>query len=464
LLLLLIITLLNLRGMQETGTIMAVPVYFFIVAYMTLIVWGLVRLAASGAAEVRPVALPASQTVTIFLILHAFSTGSTALTGIEAISNGVPYFEKPESRNAGRTLMVMAALMAILFLGTNALQHFFSVTADGQETILSALARALVGTSPLYFIIQFATLAILAVAANTSFAGFPRLAAILARDSFLPRQLSSLGDRLGFTNGILLLSAGTALLIVLFGGDPHALVPLFAVGAFLAFTLSQAGMVLHWLKERARSSVLKAVINGLGALATGTTLVVVGISKFSTGAWITILLIPLIVLGFRRISGHYEEVRRQLSLHGLPPSLRPVAPARVVVPVSGVHRGIVNAILFAQSISSNETGVYVELEPGSAARVLEQWREWWPDLPLVVIPSPYRSLVGPLLEYLEWIDAEHNDGQLAVVVLPEFVTTHWWQNLLHNQTALLIKAALLYGRRKAGGERLIVDVPYHLRK
>jgi len=462
--LLLVITLLNLRGLQETGTVMAVPVYFFIATYLVLILLGLIRLVVQGPTEVQAMTVPGTQTVTLLLILHAFSTGCTALTGIEAISNGVPSFQQPESRNAGRTLMVMALLMAILFLGTNALTHFLSVTAGPQETILSALARRLVGTNVFYYIIQFATLAILTVAANTSFAGFPRLAAIVARDAYLPRQLSSLGDRLGFTNGVVLLSAGTAALIILFAGDTHALVPLFAVGAFLAFTLSQAGMVLHWLKEGGPSSYGKAFINGLGAVATGVALLVVGFSKFAEGAWITILLVPLIVLAFQRVHGHYQEVRQQLSLHGLPPSLRPIAPARVVVPISGVHRGIVNAVLFAQSISSRVTGVYVELEPGSGTKVEQEWEEWWPDLPLVVVPSPYRSLVRPLLDFLERTDAEHNDGQLAVVVLPEFVTTHWWQNLLHNQTAILVKAALLYGRRKTGGERLVVDVPYHLRK
>jgi hypothetical protein len=213
-----------------------------------------------------------------------------------------------------------------------------------------------------------------------------------------------------------------------------------------------------------RSAGWKAAVNGLGCLATGIALVVVAASKFTEGAWISLLFIPLIVVAFRRVHGHYEEVRQQLSLHGLPPSLRPVAPARVVIPISGVHRGIVNAVLFAQSISTKVTGLYVELEPGTGTKVLQDWREWWPDIPLVVVPSPFRSLVRPLLEYLERTDAEHNDGQLAVVVLPEFVTTHWWQSLLHNQTALLVKAALLYGRRTAGGERLVVDVPHHLRK
>ncbi len=461
--LLLIITLLNLRGMQETGTVLAVPVYLFITVYLIMIGFGFIRLFIEGPAPLPPAAIPTFEPVTIFLVLHAFSTGSTALTGVEAISNGVPAFEPPESKNAGRTLMVMAFLMAILFLGTTALTHFFAVIAGPQETILSALSRKLVGTTPFYYLIQLVTLAILTVAANTSFAGFPRLAAILARDAFLPRQLSSLGDRLSFTNGIILLSTGTAALIIFFGGDSHALIPLFAVGAFLAFTLSQSGMVLHWLKERGRGWILKSGINGVGALATGTTLTVIAISKFTGGAWITILLIPTIVFIFVRVHKHYQIVRQELSLHGLPPSLRPISPTRVAIPISGVHRGMVNAVLFARAISPHVTGVYVELEPGSGSRVTKEWNQWWPDVPLVVIPSPYRSIVGPLLEYLDKTDQEHNDGQLAVVVLPEFVTTYWWQNLLHNQEALIIKAALLYGRRRGGLERIVIDVPYHLK-
>ncbi len=461
--LLLIITLLNLRGLQETGTAMAIPVYFFVVTYLAMIAYGLFRLFIEGPTPLETVNVPVLEPLTLFLVLHAFSTGSTALTGVEAISNGVPVFEPPESKNAGRTLMVMAFLMASLFIGSIALTRFFAVTAGPEETILSALARRLVGTSPFYFIIQFATLGILTVAANTSFAGFPRLAAILAQHGFLPRQLSSPGDRLGFTNGIILLGAGTAALIIFFNGDTHALVPLFAIGAFMAFTLSQAGMVIHWIKDRTSGWLWKSPINALGALATGTTLIVVAVSKFVEGAWITLLLIPLLVFLFLRVHRHYQQVRVQLSLHGLPPSLRPAEPARVVIPISGVHRGMINAVSFAESISSNVTAVFVELEAGSGSRVSEEWKEWWPDVPLVIVPSPFRSIVGPLLEYLEKTDLEHNDGQLAVVVLPEFVTTSWWQNLLHNQTAWLLKAALLYGRRTMGLERVVIDVPYHLK-
>jgi amino acid transporter len=464
LILLAVITVINLRGLRETGTVMAVPVYLFLATYLPMLAYGAVRLWIEGPTPLTAVSVPAAVSpLTFFLILHAFATGCTALTGVEAISNGVPAFKPPQARNAGQTLIVMALLMGTLFVGSIGLTQFLGVVAGPNETILSALARRLLGDGFFYLVIQFSTLLILAVAANTSFADFPRVAAIVAGDGFLPRQLRGLGDRLVFTNGIVLLAVAAGILIVFFNGDTHALIPLFAIGAFLAFTLSQAGMVVHWLREKGRGWIVKAAFNSAGALATGTTVLVVAISKFVEGAWITVIVIPLIVLAFYRVRQHYDQVRNQLSMHGLPPSLRPVSPARVVIPISGVHRGMVNAVTFAQSISPNVTAVFVEMEPGSGSRVSEEWKEWWPDIPLAVVPSPYRSLIGPLLEYLDRTDAEHNDGQLAVVVLPEFVTTSGWQNLLHNQSALLLKTTLLYGRRKSGLERVVIDVPYHLR-
>ena len=460
--LLLVITLVNLRGLRESGTFMAVPVYLFLVTYLSMLLYGLVRLLIEGPSPVVISAPPAFEPLTIILVLHAFSTGCTALTGIEAISNGVPAFKPPQSRNAGRTLIVMAVLMGVLFLGSIGLTQLLGVVAGPQETILSALARHLLGSGFLYLVIQFTTLLILAVAANTSFMDFPRVAAILAKDDFLPRQLTGLGDRLVFTNGILLLSFTAGALIIIFNGDTHALIPLFAIGAFLAFTLSQSGMVVHWLRERGRSWLTKAAANAVGALATMTTLVVVIFSKFLEGAWITVILIPLIVLGFRKIFTHYQQVRKQLSLKGLPPSLKPLQPTRVVIPISGVHRGMVDAVNFARSISDNVTAVYVELEAGAGAKARLEWESWWPNVPMVVVPSPYRSIVAPLLQFLDDTDAQHNDGQLATVVLPEFIPGRWWQSLLHNQTAWLLKTALLYRRRQQGLERVIIDVPFHL--
>lgn len=461
---LLVLTLLNLRGLRETGTAMAVPVYLFLFTYLPMLAYGALRLLMEGPGSLAVAAPLPTEPLTLFLVLHTFSSGCTALTGIEAISNGVPAFRPPEARNAGRTLIVMALLMGVLFAGSVGLTQFMAVIAGPQETILSALARRLLGSGPAYLLIQISTMLILAVAANTSFAGFPRLAALLAADGFLPRQLAGLGDRLVFANGIVLLSLATGGLIVLFGGDTHALIPLFAVGVFLAFTLSQAGMVVHWWRRRERGWALKSLLNGVGALATWMTVLVIGVSKFVEGAWITVLLIPLLVVGFLQVRTHYRHVAQQLSLSGPPPSLEPPPPPRVVIPISGVHRGVIDAVAFARSISQNVTAVYVELEPGSGEKVRQRWERWWPDVPLVTLPSPYRSIVRPLIDFLDETDRAHNDGLLATVVLPEFVPARWWHNLLHNQTAWLIKAALLYRRRRQGFQQVIVDIPYHLRR
>ncbi len=461
---LVVITVINLRGLQETGTVMAVPVYIFLLAFFAMLVVGVIRLFIEGPGSLSATAPLPTQELSLYIVLHTFATGCTALTGIEAISNGVPVFKPPESKNAGRTLIAMAILMGALFVGSIGLTQAFAVVAGPDETILSALARRVLGDGLPYFVVQISTLLILAVAANTSFAGFPRVAALLAAEGFLPRQLTGLGDRLVFANGIVVLSIIGGGLIVLFNGDTHALIPLFAIGAFLAFTLSQTGMVVHWWHERGSRWPLKMFINGLGALVTAVTVGVVAISKFAEGAWITIALIPIAVVIFYRIRGHYRAVGQQLTLRGLPPSIKPFPPPRIVMPISGVHRGIVEAIDFARSISNDVTVVYVELEPGAGERVRQTWQDWFPDVPLVIKSSPYRSIVGPLLDFLDETDLQRNDGQQAAIVLPEFVPAKWWHGLLHNQSAALIKSALLYNRRNRGYQRVIIDVPYHLRK
>lgn len=464
LVLLVMITLANLRGLRETGTLLAIPVYLFLLSYLGMIVYGIFRLITGGSVSWLFTAPPATHPLTLLLALRAFSTGTTALTGIEAISNGVPVFQPPEAKNAGRTLAVMAILMAILFVGSIGVTQFLGVVAAPHETILSALARKLLGNSPGYFIIQISTLLILTVAANTSFAGFPRLAAMLAADGYLPRQLTSLGDRLVFSNGIIFLAFTSGVLIVLFEGRSHALIPLFAVGVFLAFTLSQVGMVVHWKKEYTPGWLYKSILNGIGAIATATTLLIVGFSKFTQGAWLTVLLIALLVYTFLLIKGHYKAISKQLSLRGLPPSLKPMPIPRIVIPISGVHRGIIDAVDYSISLSKEVTAVYVELEPGSAARIVESWKRLFPDIPLVVLQSPYRSIIAPILEFLDETDRIHNDGRLAVVVIPEFIPTKFWHNLLHNQTSRLLKNALLYRRRDLGYQRIIIDIPYHLKR
>lgn len=462
LLLLLLITILNLRGMQETGTVMSIPVYLFIGSFILMILYGLFRVSTSAPIPFEESLLGPTEPLSIFLLLRAFASGSTALTGVEAISNGVPAFKAPESKNAGITLVVMSILMGFLFLGTLGLTQYFGIVSTGEETILSALSRHLFGDSAIYYLVQISTLLVLTVAANTAFADFPRVAAIIAKDRYLPSQLRALGDRLVFANGTLLLAGSTAVLILLFQGDSHSLIPLFAIGAFLAFTLSQAGMVRHWIRKKTKAWQTKALINGLGALTTGTVVLIVGIGKFSQGAWITLIIIPLIILVFLRIRHHYDKISEQLSLKGLPPELKPYPKLRFVMPVSGVHRGIFQAVDFARSISRNLVAVYIEVEPDTGAKVRKRWEEWFPDIPLHIEPSPYRSIIAPFLDFLDRYDTEVNDGQLAGVILPEFVTDGFWSNILHNQVAWLMKFALLYRRRKKGYQQVIVDVPFHL--
>jgi amino acid transporter len=462
LVLLLLITLLNLRGLRETGTVLSVPVYLFLFSFLAMLLYGAVRWFSGTPFPPTMPAPPPLVPITALIVLHAFSAGCTALTGIESISNGIPAFRPPEARNAGRTLIVMAVLMGILFLGSIGLTHALNIIAGPQETILSALARTILGTGPAYYLVQISTLLILTVAANTSFAGFPRVAAILAGDRFLPHQFRALGERLVFANGIAALAFVTGVLIVIFRGNSHSLIPLFAVGAFMAFTLSQSGMVIHWWRERGPNWRLKSFLNGFGALATAVTLVVVGVSKFLDGAWLTLLVIPLIVLVLLKIRSHYAEVAHELSLNWMPLPLKPGQSPRIVVPISGVHRGVVIAMAYARSISNDVTAVYVELDPVEGTELQKRWKRYWPDIPLVVVPSPYRSLIRPLLDYLDQTDLEYNDGQLATVLLPEFVPSRWWHSLLHNQTAWMLKTALLYRRRRAGFQRAIIDVPFHL--
>lgn len=461
----------NLRGVRESGTLFAIPTYSFLLVVTTMIVVGLVRLATGGLQPVPAAAaapLGGLQGVTLFLVLRAFSSGCAAMTGIEAISNGVTAFRKPEADNAGKTLLAMALLLAATFLGISVLARATAVVPLEHETVVSQIGRQVFGSGPLYLALQVTTSFILLLAANTSFAGFPRLTAILARDRYLPRQLTNLGDRLVFTNGVVTLAVLASVLVILFGGETHRLIPLYAVGVFLSFTLSQAGMVRHWRRQGSSGWQWKAAINGLGAVATGIVLVVIAAAKFSHGAWIVILLIPAVVWLFHFIKRHYLTLAEQLSLEGRSPQVwTDVAThqrQKVVVPVSGMHRGTLAALHFARSLSTDVTAVTVEVEPEVAAKVHERWAIWGQGVPLVELPSPYRSTLEPLLGFLEEVDEREPQRGLAVVVLPEFVPARWWQDLLHNQTARLLRRALTYQRGGGTKDRVVIAVPYHLQR
>jgi amino acid transporter len=466
------ITWANLRGVRESGTLFAIPTYGFVFIFLVLIVAGLVRLITGTLslvpAQTIPVVGRGAQALTLFLILRAFASGCTALTGIEAISNGIPAFQKPEADNAGKTLIAMAALLATMFLGITFLAHSLSVVPVEDQTVVSQIGRQVFGRGLLYLTLQAATALILVLAANTSFADFPRLSAILARARYLPRQLTNLGDRLVFANGIIALALLASSLVVIFGGQTHRLIPLYAVGVFLSFTLSQTGMVRHWQKEGGRSWQWKAAVNGLGAVATGVVLLVIVASKFIHGAWIVILLIPTFVWMFHTIKRHYVTLAAQLSLEGLDPEewvgTASYKTYKVVVPVSGMHRGTLAALRFARSLSKDVTAVIVDVVPQFTANVREKWPTWGHDVPLVVLESPYRSTIGPLLTYLDEVDKRESERGLTVIVLPEFVPARWWHHLLHNQTALLLKTVLTYRRGQTDKDRVIIDVPYHLQR
>jgi amino acid transporter len=449
----------NLRGVRESGRIFAVPTYLFIGSLGLLIATGLWR-ALTGLPPVEPPAalLPeASHTLTLFLLMRAFSSGCAALTGIEAISDGVQAFKPPEPRNAGITLLIMGAVLGSFFLGITWVAHFYQVVPGAGQTVISQLGRAVFGTGPLYYLMQAATAAILLVAANTAFADFPRLSSILANDRFLPRQLATLGDRLVFSNGIIILASTAGLLIVLFHGDTHALIPLYAVGVFLAFTLSQCGMVMRHLRERDGRFRLHATVNAVGATATAAALVVIAVTKFTHGAWLVVVLIPIFVFAFLRTHRHYFYVRSQLSLVEMEPE-RPIRHT-AIVPISAVNRATVYALRYAKSIAHEVEAVHVGLDPKRTEQIKAQWKYWGGGVPLKILESPYRSLITPLVDHIDDLMHGRRRNEMVTVVLPEFVTAHWWEGLFHNQSAFLIKGALLF---RPGV--VVTSVPFHFKR
>ena len=456
-----IITIVNLRGVKESGAIFAAPTYLFVISMLACIGIGTAQLVLTGSMPQLPAPAelpPPTHTLTLFLVLQAFSAGCTALTGFEAISNGVPAFQKPESKNAATTLLAMLTILGTIFLGITVLAHFTGAVPREEESLVSQVARAVIGTGPFYFIIQVATALILVLAANTSYADFPRLSSILSRDRFLPRQFSSRGDRLVFSNGILVLGLLAALLIVIFDAREQAMLPLYAIGVFISFTLSQGGMVRHWLRFREPGWQRSVVINGIGATLTAIVFMVIIVTRFTRGGWVVLVAIPIIVLLFRAIHRHYLDVARQLSLMAAKP-IGAVKRHTALVLVSGIHRGVIPALEFACSIApDNTTALYVELDPEESLKVRAKWAQWSSGVPLEVLHSPYRSLVRPILRYVDELDSRYDDDVLSVI-LPEFIPSKWWQHLLHNQTALAIKAALLF--RKGV---VVISVPYHLSK
>jgi amino acid transporter len=458
-----VMTVLNLRGIRESGTIFAAPTYIYVLSILGLLLYGLFRVATGDVPEYVPpsewLIAHGAEPLALLLILRAFASGSVALTGIEAVSNGVPAFKPPEVRHAQITLVAMGTLFATIFLGMSYLASVLHIVPDPQEvvTVNAQLARAFVGTSWYYYLVQFATAVLLVLAANTAFNGFPRLASILATHRFLPRQFTFRGDRLAYNTGIIALAIIAAVLIVIYRGSVTGLIPLYTVGVFLAFTLSQTGLVRHWwrLRQQERGWQWRTLINGIGATATGIVLIVVAVSKFVHGAWMVLLVIPIMILVMWGIHEHYRVVEDALTLDPTEPLPQPQEPV-VIVPVARLDRAALQALTFARSISSDVTAVHVSDDPEEINQLRQKWERLGLDIPLVIVESPYRALIGPLLAYIDAVDKQ-DPNRPVTVVLGEFVPRHFWENPLHGQTALRLKLALFFRPNT-----IVIDVPYHL--
>ncbi|HEX7101020.1 MAG TPA: APC family permease [Nitrolancea sp.] len=454
----------NLRGLQESGRIFAIPTYLFIGSMVVLIVLGFAGWLGIGVTphHVVDTIPPATRGLTIFLILRAFASGCAALTGVEAISDGVPAFKEPRDQNAAKTLVAMGLILGSMFLGVTFLsQHYHLVPVENQ-TLVSQLARVVVGTSPFYYFVQAATAAILLLAANTSFADFPRLAYFLARDRFLPRQFTLRGDRLAYSTGIAVLAIASSALVIFFGANVSHLIPLYAVGVFISFTLSQASMTYRWWRAKAgQRNNLAMFINGLGALTTGVVAIIIIATKFVGGAWIILLLLPFIIVNLLGIRRHYDSVANQLRLSIDQIRNRPVTWTRdsaTIVALDKLNRAAIRAVDYAQTVSGDITVVHVAEEGDEANEMREKWDKAGIQLPLVIIESPYREVLGPLVNYIEELHRSKGGGTLTVI-LPEFVPAHWYENFLHNQTAWRLRAALWSHPGIA-----VTSVPYHLKR
>ncbi|MBX3071696.1 MAG: APC family permease [Thermomicrobiales bacterium] len=461
-----LVTLLNLRGVRESGSIFAIPTYLFIVGMFVMLGIGLVRNALDGFERTPPPAeageMAGMGALSLFLLMRAFSSGGAALTGVEAISNGVPVFKPVEWKNARLTLSVMIGILAVTFAGITFLSYQYGAfpmetEQANYQTVVSQIARQVFGgTNAAYYYIQFSTMAILVLAANTAYADFPRLSYIVARDGFLPRQLTFRGDRLSFSTGIVALGVFGAFVLIIFQGETENIIPLYAIGVFTSFTLSQTGMCWRWLRRKEAGWRSGFAINLIGAVATGIVAVIAGVTKFREGAWIVLIVVPLLVLMMRRIHKHYEMARRELAV------LTPLDPAdihhTVIVPIANLNRVARQTLAYARSISGNVTALHISDDEDAIEQIKQEWANLGTDIQLLIIESPYRSLIGPLLSYLDEV-ALQRPNDTVTVVLPEYLARHWWEHLLHNQSALRIKAALLF---RPG--TVVTSVPYHLER
>ncbi len=459
LLIILLMTLGNLRGIHDSSRIFGVPTYFFILSVAILIVTGLVKYFIFGYVPTPMYNIPpATESITLFLFLKAFASGCTALTGVEAVSNGIPNFKEPAQKHAKIVLGLLALVVLFIFGGLSYLATIYNAVPAADKTVVSQIAQQVFGKTFMYYVIQFTTALILIMAANTAYADLPLLLSLVGRDGYAPRQFTKRGKRLSFSNGIILLWAAASFLILVFKGDTHHLMPLYAVGVFVSFTLSQAGMFKKWITGKGNGWRHKALINGLGALVTLFTVIIIGITKFFHGAWIVCILIPCFVVVMLRIKNHYNKVAQQLKLSKNERPKELVTPhndAEVVILVESLNKSFLKALNYSKTLSSNIVAFHVSLDEEATEKLVQRWEEYNPGIELVIKKSPYRDVMSPLIEFIEGEEKKHPDKGDITVVITQFVITKWWHNILHNQTALFIKSSL-YRRRDIA----VLTVPY----
>jgi amino acid transporter len=455
-----LITILNLRGLTESATILSYPVYLFVIALFILIGVGIFKILTGNVSPtVHHAALGAPvQGITLFLLLRAFASGCSALTGVEAISNSIPNFKDPAPRNAARTLVLMGSLLALLFSGITFLAYYYGIAPKPDETVISQIAKETFGRHYLYFFVQGTTALILVLAANTGYSAFPLLAFSLAKDKYMPRMFTIRGDRLGYSNGIVSLGIASILLIIFSHGQTEHLIPLYAVGVFIPFTLSQTGMIIKWLREKPAGWIARLSANLIGALITLTVLIIFFVTKFGQ-VWFVFIFLPLIVLLFHRINKHYEAVGEQLRIHPEDTAI-PIQGNVIIVPVAGITKVVENSINYAKSLTDQIFAVYISFDREDEKRFEEKWRKWQPDVRLVTLQSHYRSVLQPLSKFIDTIEHKADENNYRVTVLiPQFITKKSWHNILHNQSSLLIRAYLLYKKKV-----IVATLPYHFKK
>lgn len=447
----------NLRGISESAKIFSIPAYLFIFSILSLIIYGIIKIKIFGyTPQGFQIALKTSGDITTLLLLRAFAAGCTALTGVEAVSNGIPNFAEPAQKNAKIVLFLLSGLVAIVFGGMSYLTTLYNASPNLQKTVISQITFQVFGNGFMFYLVQFATTLILIMAANTAFSGMPLLLSVIARDGYAPRQFTKRGDRLSYSNGIIMLCVMAALLTIAFQGETHYLLPLYAVGVFISFTLSQVGMVVRWLKIRKGGWFHKVFINGLGALMTFITVIIIGYTKFVHGAWIVCLIVPLTVVLMLSIKKNYNETAEHLSMENMDfPKCDPEKARHFIVPIAGLNKAVIKTINYARCLSDDIVAFHVSVDEEETEKLKKKWEAYKIDVPLVIKQSPYRDIEGPLMEYIRSSEHPSDKDDVITIVMPQFIVKKWWGNILHNQTALFLKNALLQNDNIT-----VITVPY----